>query len=634
LDDSGETVTVAALLGIGHPPGYPLHTLLANVWLRLPLAGLPPRLNLLASFCGALSAALLYLWLSRRRRSISWVGAACVAALFAFGPVFWHNALGAKGSIYQLNNLISVGLFALLAWDEELSLFRVRSFWLLLGLGLAHHYMSQAPLLPAYAWLLWTRSGPLTRRQRLTPAWLMIPGISVYLYVYLRSLQNPGLDWGAVRSFKDFRFFFFRLQYAATEGTRSVAHVLMHGGYALRQMMDEGSFVVLPAALGSIFWLRKERLVQALAIAWIFSWCSVAFPLNFTPERLPIMKPFLFPGYLAQAALAGLGAMAVLEMIASSKQLATGIKIACLLLPLGALVRSYRTLDLSRYFYAQDNAVNLLQTLPKNAMLFAQGDAIIFPLWYEQRVRGFRPDVAVVGNAVLPMAWVRDDLHRAHPDVLQPHIEGKVGTESVDRIVAALVNLNAGRRPLYTAYNKLEGSVPDWHLVSEGAVYRLVCDGDPGPADLGQIPRAHLQASSIRGFMQRPIDDRTRRLIVGDFAIHHNALGVALEEAGQFELALAWYRLAASIDPESPEYLFNQGNVLYALKRTPEAAQAFTAALDRDPHFRPALFNLGVVYYQSGQRGQAIFEFQTLLALEPDRKDIRDLLKSLGAPGL
>src|SRR5256885_12037242 len=48
----------------------------------------------------------------------------------------------AKGSVYMLNNALSLGLF--------LCLFRGRSrlFFLLLGLGLAHHYMSQLVLLP------------------------------------------------------------------------------------------------------------------------------------------------------------------------------------------------------------------------------------------------------------------------------------------------------------------------------------------------------------------------------------------------------------------------------------------------------------------------------------------------------
>ena len=32
--DSGEMITIADQLGVPHPPGYPLYTMLAHLWLR------------------------------------------------------------------------------------------------------------------------------------------------------------------------------------------------------------------------------------------------------------------------------------------------------------------------------------------------------------------------------------------------------------------------------------------------------------------------------------------------------------------------------------------------------------------------------------------------------------------------
>jgi tetratricopeptide (TPR) repeat protein len=473
----------------------------------------------------------------------------------------------------------------------------------------------------------------VTWRERWRSAWLLAPGLSVYIYIILRSAQHPSLDWGAVRSLRDFLYFFFRLQYASAEGTRSLGASIRQSGFALLQLWREGFYVLLPTGIASFVVLRKDRLVQALALAWAACLLAVTFYLNLSADRLEIMRPYLFPAYLAQGALACLGVMAYLGGPSAPKALGLFLRWACLALPLGALGLNYRDLDLSQYHYAQDNARNLLRSLPKRAVLFTQGDALIFPLWYEQRVRGLRTDVAVMDNAVLPMRWVREDLQRAHPDLRMPVVGQAVGAESVNLIVQALVEMNGALRPLYTTYNKLENSIPDWHLVSEGVVYRLACDGDPGPKDLGKIPLANLEASVIRGLTRRPLDARTRRLIVGDFAIHYNALGVTLEEAGRFEQALLCYRIAARIDPESPEFHFNQGNVLYSMTRVKDAVEAFQIALALDPQFKPALYNLGVVCYQSGQKGQAVVYFQTLLKLEPDRQDIKNILASLGAPG-
>jgi hypothetical protein len=221
LDDSGETVTVAARLGLGHPPGYPLHSLLGHEAASLPWASPAWRVNLLAVLCGALGAAALGLAALRLLlpwgAATAWSGAAAFATLLAAGPVYWHNALGAKGSIYQLNNLFSLLLLGLLLWGPP-TLRRLRAFALLLGLALAHHYMSQLPLLPAYAWLLW-------RQQRLGVAlrqapWCL-PGVLLYAYLPLRWQQQPDLAWGSFASWKDFWFYFFRLQYTGSELTRS-----------------------------------------------------------------------------------------------------------------------------------------------------------------------------------------------------------------------------------------------------------------------------------------------------------------------------------------------------------------------------------------------------------------------------
>ncbi|MFI5355360.1 MAG: protein O-mannosyl-transferase family, partial [Desulfobaccales bacterium] len=60
LDDSGETITVAAGLGVGHPPGYPLHSLLAHLAVQCwPWGGPAEAVNLLAAFCATLALTLL-----------------------------------------------------------------------------------------------------------------------------------------------------------------------------------------------------------------------------------------------------------------------------------------------------------------------------------------------------------------------------------------------------------------------------------------------------------------------------------------------------------------------------------------------------------------------------------------------
>ena len=635
LDDSGETVTVAALLGIGHPPGYPLHSLLAHLATALPLGSPLEGVNLLAGLCAAAASAGLFIALlavlatpGRPGLGPGLLAAALPAALLSLGPVYWHNALGAKGSIYQLNNLLSVGLLALLAWPGPLSPRRLEAFWLGLGLALAHHYMSQLPLLPAYAWLAYRAEGKLGPKFK--RAWLLLPGLLLYLYIPLRSGQQPGLNWGAVKGWDGFWFFFLRMQYAGGEISRGAGTSAAQAWHALKLLGSEGSYLLPLLALVGLWQGRRESLAQALGLGWLAAVASVSLYLNLKPERFDLMKPYLFPAYLCQAWLAGLGLAACLARAwAWAWRAATA---TALVLLLGLVWARLPALDLSRYHYAEDNARNLLGELPRNALLLAQGDAVIFPLWYLQRVRQVRTDVAVIGLAVLPMDWVRDDLARRYPDLRHPRVLAPIGAESVPLLTRAYLELNP-QRPRYAAFNQWDASaqaeLAAWRLQGEGLVYRVV-PAQGSPKQDRTLARLRLDATVRRGLTQRPLDERTLTLIVGDLAVHYNSLGVAAEEDHQAAEALALYHEAAKRHPEDPDFPFNMGNALYALGRKGEAAQAFERSVAVEPGYVNGWYNLAVTKIDLGDAPGARQCLQKAIDLAPERPDLRRSLEQIG----
>nr|KAF6487955.1 transmembrane protein 260 [Rousettus aegyptiacus] len=59
--DSGELITAAHELGVAHPPGYPLFTLVAKLAIILfPFGSVAYRVNLLCGLFGAVAASLLF----------------------------------------------------------------------------------------------------------------------------------------------------------------------------------------------------------------------------------------------------------------------------------------------------------------------------------------------------------------------------------------------------------------------------------------------------------------------------------------------------------------------------------------------------------------------------------------------
>src|SRR5258708_1288220 len=58
--DAGEMASLLATLGIAHPPGYPLYTILGRWMLWIPLGNPVYRANLFSAVCAALALIVLY----------------------------------------------------------------------------------------------------------------------------------------------------------------------------------------------------------------------------------------------------------------------------------------------------------------------------------------------------------------------------------------------------------------------------------------------------------------------------------------------------------------------------------------------------------------------------------------------
>ncbi len=89
--DTAEFQRVAPTLGIAHPTGYPLYTILGWLWSQLPLGDTPAwRMNLLSAVAAALAVGVVYLvarastrWPRSSRRCCCW---RCCAGARAPGP--------------------------------------------------------------------------------------------------------------------------------------------------------------------------------------------------------------------------------------------------------------------------------------------------------------------------------------------------------------------------------------------------------------------------------------------------------------------------------------------------------------------------------------------------------------------
>jgi len=104
--------------------------------------------------------------------------------------------------------------------------------------------------------------------------------------------------------------------------------------------------------------------------------------------------------------------------------------------------------------------------------------------------------------------------------------------------------------------------------------------------------------------------------------------GTALMEKQQFDEALATFQKALKEEPKSA-VIYNLMGMAYRFKylqvRNQELRQkeiaAFQKAIEIDPNFWVALINLGVTYYQSGDKTKAAPLFKKALSLKPDHPE-------------
>lgn len=60
VGDSPELTMAAATLGVAHPPGYPLFTMLGHLFSLVPLGPIPFRVNLLSAVSNALTVGIVF----------------------------------------------------------------------------------------------------------------------------------------------------------------------------------------------------------------------------------------------------------------------------------------------------------------------------------------------------------------------------------------------------------------------------------------------------------------------------------------------------------------------------------------------------------------------------------------------
>lgn len=398
--DAGEFQLVATRLGVAHPPGYPLYTLVGHLFVRLLPWGTPAyRLNLLS---GLLAAATLVLVARATRRWAQQLGATPalqlaggLGAALALGTAttFWAQATIANVrtplAFFTALALLALARFATASGRRQADRALVL-LGLALGLGIPHHpsLIFLALFFLIYLLLVEPRLA-LQPRRWVRPALAALVGLLPLLYLPIRGrmgapLAPPGLD-----TLPGFLNHFLARGFAGDMFAFANARDLPHRLALLPTLLPfQFNLLLLGMALVGVIGLvwRERRLFVLLAGGLaLHTFVAITY-------RAPQTVEYMMPAYLPLAVAVGLApAVFRVERRSVRSLLAAGVMWAGVLNG-AAHAPSFAAL-------AQDHATRewvepLLESAPDGALILADWRWAT-PTWYLQQVEGLRPDVEV-----------------------------------------------------------------------------------------------------------------------------------------------------------------------------------------------------------------------------------------------
>ena len=161
--DTPKLQFIGAILGVPHPPGYPLYVLLSYAFSHLPFGSLAYRINFMSAVFGAATVALVFL--CGRRIGAGRIASGIGAVGLASGPLFWSTAVVAE--VYTLHTaLLAATLVSVLSWARTRS---VTAYFTAVGcvaLSVGHHttMLLLGPSFAAYVLCVDARFALLPRR--------------------------------------------------------------------------------------------------------------------------------------------------------------------------------------------------------------------------------------------------------------------------------------------------------------------------------------------------------------------------------------------------------------------------------------------------------------------------------------
>ena len=407
--DGGELVASAWDLGVSHPPGQPLPSLLWRLAMLAPVSSIAHRATLVSCVCVVAAclplALLLRMLTGPLQRSVERAAPWLVGAPVLLGVAVWTQAVRAE--VYAIQLLLALGVVAASVAchrGEPAERFRASlAVGGLLALSGATHPLLAIALVPA---ALVGLVGALreSRPRRVVSLALFAAGAaSTLAYLPLRSAARPAFAWGmphtpeglvAVLSGRAFA------QNFSPSDAGNLAHNL--GVVARVVWADSGPGLLLLAVVGAVMLLRRGQLA-ALVVVGLAVLGNVATVLfqNKVFASNPDLHGYLCLTTASTAVLAGVALIAGLGRLVRSSRAGGVLLWGTAAVMVVAQLPAGRAVDRASNWQPELAARAQGDGLAPGAVLVTSGNSAAFVGWYLERIERRRPDLVVFHRTLL-----------------------------------------------------------------------------------------------------------------------------------------------------------------------------------------------------------------------------------------
>ncbi len=526
--DSGELATVASKLGIAHPTGYPLFTIIGRVFTLLPFGDEVYRLNFMCAVISSLALVMFFnlmtLLITNKNLlndndsidygkisdTVVYNISLAATLILAFSRTFWETSNAIE--VYSLHAFFLITDIYLIV--KACSYAPVKSDpagygenrWLLfsfvLGLSFTNHLSTI--FLSVGCIYIYFRVNGFEKQSFIRIAFMAITfllGYSVYAYLFVRA-ENNVLSWGYPHNFENFWRHFTGKQFSVWMFS-SMENAGKQFSYFTKNYPLEYFYFPLLIAIPGLFetYRRSKRLFYFTII--LFAFC-ILYAINY--DIYDIDSYFLL-AFIVTSIWIGFGIMFIIRKIDERGQFSYAAILICLI----PLSQNFSRVNESDNYFVKDYTMNVFKSAAENSIIVStQWDFWVSSSFYQQDVKNIRNDLIIIDKELMRKTWYIEYIKRHYPEIydkskvefdtylaelvkFENNTEAytKPSTES-DRqnllkiqsafsgLLNSILDKNYGERNFYTTYeieqNKNERFGKDYNRIPEGVLIKYSKD--------------------------------------------------------------------------------------------------------------------------------------------------------------